>query len=240
MSDTFERIAERFLNNTDPAYEECASGIAGLDKIIVNVSSRFSSTARGYLLPIVYAYWERFFRIVFSEYLHCIELSGINLISIHPQMARFRLRKELNSLLNSHRIKQIHEVASILNIEDAEKFFENLRVLFRNPVTFSDPTTWIETESNVNFNVLNDNCNNLGIDIEAIKKRLEESGIALFPVLKELVDARNQISHGQTFNKIDPKKWENLRNYILSIMTAVQLELFEMLRDGRYLKEAQP
>ena len=123
MTDSFEQNSKIFLNNTDAAYDECAAGIANLDKIIVSVSSGYSSMTRGYLLPIIYAYWERFFRIVFSEYLRCVELSSIDLNSIHPQLAQLRLKKEINDALRKHGIKQVQETASLLSIETAKTFF---------------------------------------------------------------------------------------------------------------------
>jgi RiboL-PSP-HEPN len=236
MTDTFEKNSEIFRSNTDAAYDECASGIANLDKIIVSVSSGFSSMTRGYLLPIIYAYWERFFRIVFSEYLRCVELSNLNLISIHPQLAQLRLKKEISDTLRKHGIKQLQETASSLSIETAKTFFDNLNVIFQRPVTFADPSNLVETESNVNFTVLQKNCKNMGIDIETVKTQLEESAITLSTVLKELVDVRNQISHGDTFKAIRSDEWESLKNSILSVMTAVQLELYETLRQGRCLK----
>lgn len=235
MTDTFEQNSKIFLNNTDAAYDECASGIANLDKIIVSVSSGSSSMTRGYLLPIIYAYWERFFRIVFSEYLRCVELSSIDLNSIHPQLAQLRLKREINDTLRKHGIKQLHETSS-LSIETAKTFFDNLAVVFQSPVTFNDPSNLVEIESNVNFTVLQKNCKNMGIDIETVKTQLEGSAITLFTVLKDLVDVRNQISHGDTFRTISNNEWESLKNSILSVMTALQLELYETLRHGRCLK----
>ncbi len=191
---------------------------------------------RGYLLPIIYAYWERFFRIVFAEYLRCVERISIHLHQIHPQLAKFKLRRELNDILRRNSVKQLQEIASSLGIEESKTFCENLAAFFNLPVTFTDPTTWVETESNVNFFVLETNCKNVGIDIEGIKRRLQESEITLFTALKQLVDVRNQISHGETFKDVSQGEWENMKNFTLTVMTAVQLELFETLRDGRCIR----
>ncbi|TAN44562.1 MAG: hypothetical protein EPN22_06290 [Nitrospirae bacterium] len=236
MTTTIEESATTFLSSTDQAYAECANGISNLDKIIVSVSSRFSGMTRGYLLPIIYAYWERFFRTVFAEYLRCVELMRADLNAIHPNLAQFRLRRELNEILKRHSIKQLQEISSTLDIEQAKAFCENLADFFKLPIVFADSTNWIETESNVNFTVLESNCKNFGIDIESIKNRLAESKITLYSALKQLVDVRNQISHGETFKDIDQDEWETLKNFTLTVMTTVQLELFETLRNGRCLK----
>ena len=225
-TNAFEESSEAFLNNSDQAYDECADGIANLDKIIVSVGSRFSSMTRGYLLPIIYAYWERFFRIVFAEYLRCVELISMHLNQLHPQLAQFKLRRDLNDILKRNSVKQLQDIATSLGIDGAKIFCENLAAVFNTPITFTDPTNWVETESNVNFFVLETNCKNLGIDIEAIKKRLQESQITLFSALKQLVDARNQISHGETFRDMNQEEWEIIKNFTLTVMTAVQLELF--------------
>ena len=76
----------------------------------------------------------------------------------------------------------------------------------------------------------------MGIDIETVRTQLEGSAITLFTVLRDLVVVRNQISHGDTFKAINSSEWESLKNSILSVMTALQLELYETLRQGRCLK----
>jgi hypothetical protein len=237
MAQALGASANSFLRVSDSAYSECSEGIANLDRIIVSVSSSLAPVARGFFLPILYAYWERFFKIVFSEYLRCIEQISVELPTVHPKLAKLRLKRELNEALNKHSIKQVQDIATTLSIEKAKLFFEDIVSIFGQPVSFIDPTSWVDTESNVNYQVLEKNCENVGVEINLIKKRLSESEVTLFTALNDLVGARNQISHGELFKEIKNEEWEIMKNYVLAIMNAVQLELFETLKDGRCLKK---
>jgi len=226
-----QRNAEDFLKNTDMAYSECETGIANLDRIVVSVNSAQSSMARGYLLPIIYAYWERFFKIVFSEFLVCFEKNNILLKNANEIIAKFRLKKELLDCLKNRNTSRLHDLPKKHDIKDLSNIFRELALFFDEPIKFQDPSTWIETESNVRFEVLEANCKNLGINLDEIKNLLIESKIILYPALKDLVDARNRIAHGQTFEEIKSQEWESIKSFVLSLMTALQLNLYEFLND---------
>lgn len=221
--------ATLFLDSTNQVYFECEKGIENLDKIIISTSSRYSGLAKSYLFPILYAYWERFFKLVFSEFYRCYSLKKIGLTSTHPKMAALRLKRELSSHLKLHSISQIQEIASHVNVPKAKSFFDYLNTFCDLPVSFNEPDQWVDTESNVNFYVVRKNCENIGVDIEKIKSDLEESGIILATTLKKLVDARNDIAHGTTFKLITSSEWNEIKSSLFSIMTALQLELYEKL-----------
>jgi hypothetical protein len=81
------------------------------------------------------------------------------------------------------------------------------------------------------FAGLEKNCKNLGIDIDLIKKTLEESSIALYPNLKKLVDTRNKIAHDETFEEVKSDDWEYMKGFVFVLMSTLQLHLYEFLNN---------
>jgi hypothetical protein len=226
-----ELNADNFLKNTDVAYAECAAGLANLDRIVVCVCSSYSSMTRGYLLPMIYAYWERFFKVVFSEFLVCIEANNVPFKNVNTDIAKFKIKKELSISLKNKNVGHLQELPNNCEIAELLEFFSGYALFFEKPISFADPSDWISTESNVQFAVLEKNCKNLGLDISQIKKTLKESSIELYSNLKELVDARNRIAHGQSFEEVNSSKWELMKGFVLELMTTLQMHLYDFLKD---------
>ena len=63
----------------------------------MSVSASLSDITRAYLIPMLYAYWERFFRISFSEYLRVLSNVSTNFSDCHVPIALMRVRRELSA-----------------------------------------------------------------------------------------------------------------------------------------------
>jgi len=222
---------EQFSTNTDKIYTECENGINNLDKIIVSISSTHTSMARCYLFPILYAYWERFFKIVIFEFFSCIELNKLNLKTINSNIAKYALKKHLTSKFKAIKIDRLQEISSKMEINDAYNFLIEIAKLFDDPIIFDSAIKWIETGSNVNFNIIEDNLSNIGIHISNLKKHFSNTKYVIHNEIKNFVDTRNEIAHGEKFNDINSNDWNKYKGLILSLMNALQLELLEMLSD---------
>jgi hypothetical protein len=238
--------SDEFLLASNAIYDECQSGIATLDKIIVSSSSLYTAHARSALVPALYAYWERFFRVIFAEFLHCVSASSRPLHEINHHLGRLRLRRELQTraptrddLLEGLQAPSgsapppLSEARKL--ISSARETLHEIEQLCDAPLSFVDPETWIITESNVRFEVIEKNCRRLGLDVSRLKNLLEESQIVLHPSLKDLVDTRNGIAHGNSIAPLTSERWETLRSFTLSLMNATQLFLLEALSDEGYL-----
>jgi|GEM_PF-5738538 len=225
--------AEEYLRTTDAAYEECSKGIANLDRIIVGVPSSLASVTRTYLLPILYAYWERFFVTSFSEFLRCLALAQIPLGRLNPSLAKQSLRGTISESLKNLKIRNIEELPAIGDVRETKRYFRRIHAQIDSPAQFNDPSTWIDTSNNVRFEVLDRNCKNLGLNVDDIRDLLLSSNLVLYTGLRELVDARNEIAHGSAFTGREQETWETQKNFTLSLMNAVQFALHSALKDER-------
>lgn len=94
---TYDEIADEFLADTDALYRECQQGISTLDKLIVGTPSIRADYCRMALVPALYAYWERFFRTVFGDFLRCVGLAGASLSLLCEPLATARLSREIKN-----------------------------------------------------------------------------------------------------------------------------------------------
>jgi hypothetical protein len=222
--------AQEFLQNTNKAYYECSKGIADLDRIIVSVTASLSNTTRAYLIPMLYAYWERFFRISFSEYLRVLSNVSTKFSDCHVPIALIRVRRELSALAKEAKASRFHELSDAYSFSELSRLFDEFSAWLKGTLAFRDPEKWVATGGNVQFATLVKNCENVGLAIDSLKQSLRRSK-SLFQELKDLVDRRNAVAHGESFESVNAAKWEQSKSFVLEIMNAVQLELHSHLQD---------
>ncbi len=230
-------VAEEFLGATNPIFEECTGGLAMLTRIIVSSPSSLAGNARAALVPAIYAYWERFFRMTFGEFLRSVSLARLDLASVSTPLARLRIRRDVLQLRTSHRDHLLRIVDRDVRTSGPEFLsasaeLANIETLCRTIVSFPDPTDWIETDSNVRYEVLEKNCRNLGLNPERLKELLLESQLELYPELKDLVDKRNDIAHGNVLGPLDSATWNRMQEFVYALMHHVQFFLHECLEGG--------
>lgn len=235
MAITFEQCADMFLNRTNPTYDECQKSIDGLDKILVSVHSSNAPILRSYFVPILYAYWERFFCNAFTEFLACLALAEFEPRRLTSALAKTSLKRKIAELSDPPKIKLAIEIASKQSADSAEMWIEQLDKWTRCPLEIKDPENWIITESNVGFEVLSKNCSNFGVNIGEIAKYLQRSGFSLETTLKKLVDARNSIAHGEVFHPQQQTEWRAQKEFVIFLMAGTQDVLFETLKGGKAL-----
>jgi hypothetical protein len=194
-----------------------------------------TAEARGYFVPILYAYWERFFRIAFSEFLRCIAITKFHVDEIRLKLAVLRIGRELADISHKHKFKQLHELCQNRSMAEVKSLLRQLLVTVESPVEFSPLYQWVKTYSNVEYSTLEDNCIRLGIDVNSLKANFDAK--SLHASLKDLVDTRNDIAHGSEFKALTSNEWEETRNFVLKVMQVVQLELYESLKDQAKMLE---
>jgi len=123
--DALNRAAQEFLETTNVVYDECATGIARLDRIIVSVHTELAGWTRMLLLPSLYAYWERFFVAALGEYLRAISLVGVACKDSHAALRTLRIKRELLDLASAPGINKLHELAEKLSPSEIQALFRD-------------------------------------------------------------------------------------------------------------------
>jgi hypothetical protein len=221
--------AEVFLKNIEPIYDDCDDGISKLDRIIVSVSNILQGRTRFYLIPMLYAYWERFFKLSLLEYLRSLHLANKKLTELNQSLAEFLVVHEIGASLERLKIDRLNELPRKVPLPEMVRYFSDFASWILQPVEVVSGEDMIVTESNVDFRVLEKNCKNLGIDIRKIKNSMAADGHVLFPTLKQLVVERNDIAHGAEPRDISAEDWATLRSFTLNLMNALQMALYETL-----------
>jgi hypothetical protein len=239
LSYRLEQAAAEYLTNTDSAYLECDQGISALDKIIVGTPSHLSDQARAFLIPMIYAYWERFFRIAFSEFLRCVTLAKIDLETINLPLASFRISRELSAFAASHKIGNLNELAHKHTPIQLRPVLKGLHDFLLYPVEFPNPTDWIKTYSNVGFETLEENCRKVGVPISSLTQEFANRK-SLFQSLNDLVEHRNKVAHGQTLVPVPSPEWEAHKTFVYKLMQSVQYELHDTLANQAKLLVSSP
>jgi hypothetical protein len=152
--EALNRAAQEFLETTNIVYDECATGIARLDRIIVSVHAELAGWTRMLLLASLYAYWERFFVATLGEYLRAISLVGVSCKDSHVALRTLRIKRELLDLASALGINKLHELAEKLSSSEIQALFQDALHWLEAELDFPRPELWIETESNVRFKVL--------------------------------------------------------------------------------------
>jgi hypothetical protein len=226
--EALNRAAQEFLETTNIVYDECATGIARLDRIIVSVHAELAGWTRMLLLPSLYAYWERFFVATLGEYLRAISLVGVSCKDSHVALRTLRIKRELLDLASALGINKVHELAEKLSPSEIQALFQDALHWLEAELDFPRPELWIETESNVRFKVLEKNLERLALTIAAIKSHFA-TGPSLYELLERLVNERNTIAHGASFSPVTAELWNELREFVEKLLNALQLYLYESL-----------
>jgi hypothetical protein len=231
----FVLVGEEFLEASDLAFEECARGLSDLDRIIVAVPDLLVDRARGYLVTLLYAYWERFFRNVFGEYLRCLSLAGVRFEDVDEKLLRHKLTRQLAAFLRSNSVSSLVDLPQRSTPTQVKSALQKLRDELDAPLNFENPSKWVEPESNVKFGILEAHCKRFCIDLESIKNSFESDG-SLFNSLNTLVADRNDIAHGAVFTEQTQGEWQRKRNFVLKLMQVLQTELYRCLVEGSIIR----
>ena len=233
--------ADTFLSATNFIYDECQQGISTLSRIVVATPSALSGDARTALIPALYAYWERFFKLTFSEYLRSVTLEAIAVDKASTTLVRLRVRRAAIEFENRARGTLLSAVdkdvlgAAKTALADLLREVSAMDALYTTPLTFANPDEWIETESNVRFRVLEKNCKLLGLDTAALTALLSKAGMQLYTKLEDLVETRNKIAHGEVLHPTDSARWNDLHSFVSTLMNAVQFFLHEHLEQDEHM-----
>lgn len=233
--------ADTFLTSTNHIYDECQHGISTLSRIVVASPSSLTGDVRTALVPALYGYWERFFKLTFSEYLRSITVAGLPVAQVSPSLARLRIRRAALTLENRAKGQLLAAVdKDVLVAARAElaSFMAQLTdidALYAAPLSFTPADEWIETDSNVRFKVLERTCKLLGLSVAEMTELLSRAGLQLYVRLEDLVDTRNKIAHGEVIHPMTSERWNELQSFVSHLMNAVQFYLHDALERDEHL-----
>lgn len=233
--------ADQFLLDTDPTYSECTTGIRVLDQIIVSTPTTLVGRARASLVPALYAYWERFFRVVMGEFLRAVSLARVPVASANVQLVKHRIKAELRERIDPQlyaRMMSDIDARAEFGAADAAAVLQAagtaLDLICTGELAFADPDDYVVTDSNVRYEVVEKNFRAFGIEIEGLRRSVEAHGFRAYPDLKDLVDTRNQIAHGQTIAELSSDTWNKLRDFTLTMMFVLQEALHDAIASLRF------
>jgi hypothetical protein len=226
---------EDFLAATNSIYEECEGGITKLDRIIVGVPDTLAGSARLALVPAAYAYWERFFRVTVGECYRIINAEKILLSALSEPLACGWLRNSYAQVYSNNKISRLAELPSRIGALPSTSTISLLSAAHSVPVSF-DAGVFVETESNVTYKVVESNLQRLGVASHLLAGKESRRG-TLHQLLKTLVDARNQIAHGERIGSLSPDEWTEIKESALFAMNALQLTLHEHLESKGHLRQ---
>lgn len=230
------RECDAFLSTTDPVYEDCAKGIAGLDRIVVGSPFILVGQTRAALVPALYAYWERFFRMVMGEFLQSVATVALPPNHLNKSLERLRAKRVIR-----HRVSKDIYQEMMVAAEESGASGVSLRAQalatevsglvgdLASKTCFPQPESWVVTGSNVRFEVVEKNYRAFGLEVEALKQNLADAGYSLYPDLKHLVDTRNSIAHGENTTPLSSTDWNQLREFTVNLMNGLQWNLYHAL-----------
>lgn len=237
LEQRFKDAAAEFLINSDVYYSECSRGLANLDRIIVACPSFLEDVTRGYCVVILYAYWERFFKQSLTEFLRCIGMLKVELWEVNRHLAKMCLKDTLKATGDTHALKLWIECANKSPLE-MQKIFMDLAGFVSKHVSFPQNREWVDTGNNVNFKILLGNLERFGIDSKPIIDGF--SNPPLKDALDGLVDDRNEIAHGGTFQTFTTEQYAGRRDLVLKLMSSLQIHLHATIENaGQILEQPQ-
>ena len=236
-----EESAEAFLESSNAFFEECSHGISQLDRIIVGCPSSLTEHVRLVVIPALYAYWERFFRLSFAEFLRCVTMCKRSTRDINATLTQTVIRQILNEhkwerkarVVQGLKAKNHEEIQKALS--GAKGILERASALCDLAFEVLDPDKLVSTDSNVRYEVIEKNCKQLGLSIGVLKAMTESRNLGLYQSLKDLVDLRNEIAHGTRIHSVSSDKWNDLRDFTVGLMLYIQQFLYDALLNEKYL-----
>jgi len=171
------------------------------DHVPIRSSSKQSAALR-FSVPILYAHWEGFVKKSTEIYLEYVAKKYLKHNELKPQFIALSLSKKLGNL----EIKNLEEKAKTVDFLINE-FDKNSNILTTNV---------IQTKSNLRYNILKEILFVIGIDESKFSKY--ES------LINDLVDARNNIAHGD-FLRVDFNTFQIMFREVQDIMTLLKTEI---------------
>lgn len=215
-SDQEWRVKEiRFLQNR-------MSGLGGEDE---------RKQFRRVLVLMLYAHYEGFCKFAFNLYVNAINREGIACSSVNYAIAAASLSNLFKQLRNPNKKSdefrnELPDDAQLHTFARDREFVQRTDELLG--ATVSIPETYVDMESNLWPVVLKKNLFKLGLPINAFDGIKGE--------ISNLVNMRNDISHGNNREGLDEKKYLELKDRALTILNFVKREIMKALMNESYLK----
>lgn len=225
-TEEFEQLADSYFN-------ECADGLKRLEKILVSVADdELTDWCRAFFIPAAYSYWERFFKLTFEEFLNSINKARFELheidIRVVAKIKRRELKKQLEKidLIKDNNNNYCQSMMSC----DADSLFLASCSLIPDIFQIKRPGEFIDTHSNVKFNVIEDNFKKFNLSFSDIISVFRVDNVNIKELLEEFVGIRNAIGHGSELKVIENEDWSRFIEMLYKLMDSFQNVLSEALR----------
>ena len=184
------------------------------------------------LVVMLYAHFEGFFKDCMECYIHYVNSSEIKLKMFTDAIIAASLNKEYAAFEDRNR--KCRELISQPPVEDylhkfhrrkelTQKFMSNY---LEKKIRINEKI--INTKSNLNYEVLQENLYILGLDYNYFQSRQNN--------INKLVRVRNGVAHGSQKEPIELDEYEILQDDIVETMEMLIVYLYEFCEDERYLR----
>lgn len=167
-------------------------------------------------IVFLYAHWEGYIKRAGNCYLDYIRNLNLKNSQLSDKILTFSLKITINECSKSKKTYLHHKVIDTL----LNKPSEPLNLPFTNT---------IDTNSNLNYDTLDDILFSLGLDSSAFETKENE-------IDEKLVCLRNKIAHGNR-DKVDPDQFYDLYKDILSLMELFKQQIIDSVKNERYLRK---
>lgn len=164
-------------------------------------------------ITLLYAHWEGFIRKVANDYYEFVSYQKHKIGDFNASFIAVLLRKEANDLIDNKRISQ------------QKYIFDKIRTDLEKNANFPNESP-IKT-SNLNFEILEDICSLLCVDI----KRFETKRIV---INEHLLTRRNKVAHGH-YLEIDLDDFNQTYTHVLGMMEIFKDEALNSAALKKYL-----
>ena len=222
---------EKFINNIEDLIRESEHTLNEIEKVIFtkryNMAKKHIEIFAVQSISMIYAIWEGFIQKSFTLYIN--ELNNLKLShrDFHENIQVYYMETKFQQFKNyplSNHIKKV-------------KFFVELNNSYE--ASFNELKSPINTESNVNFKVLNKILDQFCLTPFKERWGNYSKSSSLKDLLNDFIRFRNSVSHGGDLSseeKINQETYNIYKQLVIDLMYEIQNKFEEAIKNKSYLK----
>ena len=208
------RTASLLYEALDTEYAWRIKELSNFKNLIPKKESDIQKTLLRAGITILYAHWEGFVREIANKYYKFVSFQTHKIEEFNSVFISILLRKKANDFLEDKRISK------------QKILFDSIKKDLSNQANFASDDNIIKT-SNLNFEVFEDICVLLSIDIELFRDKK--------PIIDEqLLTRRNKIAHGR-YLTIDIESFNETYKNVINIMRIFKDQASNSAVEKKYL-----
>jgi hypothetical protein len=206
---------ENFLRELESDRDWRVKEFATIKKVYVTVKTTdFESIYLKMIVPIIYAHWEGFCVTTFKSIISFINSQKLSYADLTTSLFTYAQQNTYDYLKGKQSFEQRCKFTK-----------EFLNILSTNDFTLN---TKVNTKSNLKFDVFNEICDVIGIEITPFKNYKDD--------LNKLVHLRNAIAHGENSIKLDIDIITENIELVTQLMDLFILEACYFINNNKYLE----